>query len=457
MQQNGTASPSTGYSQELNRTLTTKDLVIFGLITMLPIAPTQVYASASIESFGMAPLVYLIGMIAMFFTALSYSKMSQAFPIAGSAYSFVQRGMNPHIGFLTGWLIVMDYVIVPGLLVSFSTLWLSVVVPDFPSWLLIVLFVAVMTFVNVRGIEIGKRVNQFFLFGQLTLILIFLICAIKFVFIDGHGAGGFSLTPFWQSDIIDFKFIANAASIAMLGFIGFDAISTLSEETKDPTRTVGKSVVASLVLIGLLFMGQGYMASLAHPDYTNLDADMGYFDIIREVGGDVLYYTFIIAGVIFVGVANALTVQSAISRVLFSMGRDKVIPFSSFLGKIHPKYKTPANASLFVGVLSVFVGLFISLDTLTRLVNFGAMSTYMLLNLSVVTYFFFRKKNRSSVKHIFGYLVFPLIGFSVIGFIWTGFDALTYGIGFSWLFIGFIIILFKSKGFKEVPPALKGI
>jgi len=434
-----------------------KDLVIFGLITMLPIAPTQVYAGAAIESFGMAPLVYLIGMVAMFFTALSYSKMSQAFPIAGSAYSFVQRGMNPHIGFLTGWLIVLDYVIVPGLLVSFSTLWLSVVVPQFPSWLLIIVFVAIITFVNVRGIEVGKRVNQFFLFGQLTLIAIFLICAIKFVFIDGHGTGGFSLAPFWQSDKIDFQFIANAASIAMLGFIGFDAISTLSEETKDPTRTVGKSVVASLVLIGLLFMGQAYMASLAHPDYTTLDSDMGYFDIIREVGGDVLYYTFIILGVIFVGVANALTVQSAISRVLFSMGRDKVIPFSRFLGKVHEKYKTPANAALFVGVLSVLVGLFVSLDTLTRLVNFGAMSTYMLLNLSVISYFFFKKKQRASFKHIAGYLLFPLIGFLVIGFIWTGFDALTYWIGFTWLFIGFIVILIKSKGFKEVPPALKGI
>lgn len=456
MQKNGTSSPKTGYSQELMRTLTTKDLVIFGLITMLPIAPTQVYAGASIASFGMAPLVYLIGMIAMFFTALSYSKMSREFPIAGSAYSFVQRGMNPHIGFLTGWLIVLDYIIVPGLLVSFSTLWLSVVLPEFPSWLLVVVFIAIMTFVNVRGIEIGKRVNQFFLFGQITLILVFLICAIKFVFIDGHGTGGFSLAPFWQSDKIDIKFIANAASIAMLGFIGFDAISTLSEETKDPTRTVGKSVVASLVLIGLLFMGQAYMATLAHPDYTNLDADMGYFDIIREVGGDALYYTFIIAGVIFVGVANALTVQSAISRVLFSMGRDKVIPFSGFLGKVHPKFKTPANATIFVGVLSVLVGLFLSLDLLVRLVNFGAMSTYMLLNLSVITYFFFRKKQRSP-KQIFGYLLFPLIGFLVIGFIWTGFDTLTYTIGFSWLIIGIAIVAIQSKGFKEVPPALKGL
>lgn len=423
---------------------------------MLPIAPTQVYAGASIASFGMAPLVYLIGMIAMFFTALSYSKMTREFPIAGSAYSFVQRGMNPHIGFLTGWLIVLDYIIVPGLLVSFSTLWLSVALPEFPSWLLVVVFIAIMTFVNVRGIEIGKRVNQFFLFGQISLILIFIICAIKFVFIDNQGTGGFSLSPFWQSDKIDMKFIASAASIAMLGFIGFDAISTLSEETKDPTRTVGKSVIASLVLIGLLFMGQAYMATLAHPDYTNLDADMGYFDIIREVGGDVLYYTFIIAGVIFVGVANALTVQSAISRVLFSTGRDKVIPFSSFFGKVHPKYKTPANATLFVGSLTVIIGLFISLDLLVRLVNFGAMSTYMLLNLSVITYFFFKKKQRS-IKQIFGYLLFPLIGFLVIGFIWTGFDRLTYTIGFSWLIIGLVIIAVQSKGFKEVPPALKGL
>ncbi|WP_270165812.1 APC family permease [Paenibacillus sp. SYP-B4298] len=444
---------STGYAQELKRTLTFKDLVTFGLITMLPIAPTQVYAIASIESFGMAPLVYLVGVIAMVFTALSYSAMSREFPIAGSAYSYVQRGLNPHVGFLTGWVIILDYLIIPGMLIAFSNLWLSAVLPGVPATLIIVIFAFIITFVNARGISMTRGASYLFLFCQLALIAIFLICGIKYVLIDGHGMGGLSLDPFYQPGKIDLQFIATAASIAVLGFIGFDSISTLSEETKNPTRTVGPSVVASLCLIGLLFLSQSYMASLVHPEYADLDPGMGYFDIMREVGGDALYYAFIIVGVLAVGIANALTVQSAISRVIFSMSRDKLLPGSSLLSKVHPKYKTPANATIFVGSVSVLVALFMSLDLLAKLVNFGAMTTYMLLNLSVVTHFFWRKKHRD-LKGFIRYLLCPLIGFGVIAFIWSGFDSTTYLIGFAWMAIGVVLGAIRSKGYKEVPPAL---
>lgn len=447
---------SSGYAQELKRTLTFKDLVTFGLITMLPIAPTQVYAAASIASSGMAPLVYLVGVIAMIFTALSYSSMSKEFPIAGSAYSFVQRGLNPHVGFLTGWIIIMDYLIIPGMLIAFSNLWLSAVLPGIPNLVIILLFTFIITFVNARGISLTKWASYLFLTCQLGLILIFVLCTIKYVLIDGNGMGGLSLAPFYEPGKIDLQLIATAASIAVLGFIGFDSISTLSEETKNPTKTVGRSVVASLALIGMLFMVQSYMASLAHPEYGNLDPGMGYFDIMREVGGDTLYYAFIIIGVISVGIANALTVQSAISRVIFSMSRDKLLPGSSFLSKVHPKYKTPANATIFVGAVSVLVALFLSLDFLARLVNFGAMSTYMLLNLSVITHFFFKKKLRGTVNFL-RYVVSPLIGFSVIAFIWSGFDHMTYIIGFSWLAIGIVFGAIKSKGYKEVPPALSDV
>ncbi|MEK8128045.1 APC family permease [Paenibacillus filicis] len=447
---------NTGYTQELKRTLTMKDLVIFGLITMLPIAPTQVYAAAAINSFGMAALVYLVGIVAMIFTAISYRKMSEEFPVAGSSYSFVQRGMNPHIGFLAGWTIVMDYLVVPGLLISFSNLWLGAILPDMPRLIIIVVFAAIITVINVRGITLTKWANNVFLICQLALIAAFLICAVKFVFIDGHGIGGFSLDPFFQSGKVDLQLIATAASIAVLGFIGFDSISTLSEETVNPRKTVGRSVVLSLLLIGLLFMGQAYMASLAHPDFSTLDPDMGYFDIIREVGGDLLYYSFIGVGILAVGIANALAVQSAISRIIFTMSRDKMLPFSGFLAKVHPTYQTPANATLFIGIVSVLIAIFVSLDNLVMLVNFGAMTTYMLLNLSVVTHFFFKKKLRG-LKHTLSYLLSPLIGFGVIAFIWSGFDAKTYIVGFTWLAVGAILGFVKSKGYKEVPPALHNL
>ncbi|WP_239617083.1 APC family permease [Cohnella mopanensis] len=450
-----TSKPS-GYQQELRRDQSTWQLVRFGLLCMLPIAPTQVWAAAHVTSMGMAPLVYLFGALAMLFTALSYKWMTSEFPVAGSSYSYVQRGMHPYIGFLAGWLIVMDYTIVPGLLVKFSTIWLGTIAPQFPMWLIILVFVGIVTAVVAINGKVANWVNNFFLFGQLSLIAIFLICAFKIVIIDGYGFGGFSFKPFYNSDTFSFNALASAATIGMLGFIGFDSIATQSEEAKNARKAVGNSVILSLVIIALLFLGQGYMAALVHPDYINLDPDMGYFDVIREAGGDYLYYAFIILGVIFVGIANVIPVLSAISRVLYAMARDNTIPFSGFFKQVNKKYQTPMNATLFVGILSIGIAFFVELDFLSRLVNFGAMATYFLLNIAVITHFLFKKKQYQGAS-ILKYGILPLIGAAIIGFIFSGFDSLTYVIGFSWLAIGVVILVSRLKSYKDIPPVIEEV
>jgi amino acid transporter len=440
-----------GYQQELRRDQSTWQLVRFGLLCMLPIAPTQVWAAAHVASLGMSPLVYLIGAIAMLFTALSYKQMTSEFPVAGSAYSYVQRGMNPYIGFLAGWIIILDYSIVPGLLIKFSTVWLGAIISDFPMWLIVLAFTAIVTAIVAINGKVANWINNIFLIGQLALIAIFITCALKVVFINGYGVGGFSFKPFYNSETFSFSAIASAATLGMLGFIGFDSIATQSEEAKNARKTVGRSVVLSLIIIALLFLGQAYMASLVHPDYLNLDTGMGYFDVIREAGGDLLYYAFISLGVIFVGIANVIPVMSAISRVLFAMGRDNTIPFSGFFKQVNKKYQTPMNATLFIGVLSLVVTFTLSLDLLSRLVNFGAMSTYFLLNIAVIVHFLVRKK-QFTAKGLFNYGLFPLIGAYIIGFIFTGFDHITYMIGGAWLILGVVIMVTRMKSFKDAPP-----
>ncbi|MEO2202267.1 APC family permease [Paenibacillus pabuli] len=453
----GTISNSVGYEQQLRRDQNPWQLVRFGLLCMLPIAPTQVWASAHAESFGMSALVYVIGALAMLFTALSYKHMTSEFPVAGSAYSYVQRGMHPWIGFLAGWLIIMDYSIIPGMLIKFSTTWMSAIVPEDTASILtpimIILFAAIVTTIVAVNGKIANWINNFFFFGQLSLIALFLIAAFKFVIIDGNGVGHFSLTPFYNPDTFTFAGIASAATLGMLGFIGFDSIATQSEETKNARKVVGRSVVLSLIIIALLFLSQAYMASLVHPAYTDLDMEsgMGYFDVIREAAGDWLYYAFIILGVIFVGIANAVPVMSAISRVLFAMGRDNALPFSKFFSKVNSKYQTPMNATLFIGTLSVIVAFTLSLDFLSRLVNFGAMSTYFLLNIAVIVHFLFKKKD-FSLKGILNYGLLPLIGASVIGFIFSGFNSATWTVGLVWLAIGVVVLLVRMRKFKEVPP-----
>ncbi len=445
---------NTGYKQELKRSLSLMDLIIFGLITMLIIAPIEVYGSIAKASNGMAPLVYLVGIIAMVFTAMSYSKMSQEFPIAGSVYSYVQRGLNPHIGFVTGWLIAIDYIMAPALLTSFSAIWLQSVIPSVPTFVLIFIFLAINTYINARGISLTARSNMIFLCLEVLILVIFIGFAVKFIFIDGHGTGGFSLAPMYQADKVDLNFIASAASIAVLGFLGFDVISTLSEEVKNPGKTVGRATIASLIIIGLVFIIQAYLAALAHPNYEDLDDLMAFFDIAREVGGDFLYYLFIFVGIAAVGIANALTIHSAIARIIFSMSRDKVLPFSGALAKVHPVYKTPFNSTIFVGIVSLIVASAVSIDTIISLVNFGALTSFAVLNLAVFVHFYIRKRRRG-FKGFINYLLLPAIGFCIIAYVWSGFDKMTYIVGFSWMLVGVIIGAVKSKGYKEVPPVLR--
>ncbi|MED1951448.1 APC family permease [Brevibacillus centrosporus] len=452
----GHTAESFGYKQELHRGLTLKDLIIYGLITMLPIAPIEVYGLVAQASMGMVPFVYMIGIVAMVFTALSYNTMSKEFPISGSVYSYVQRGLNPHVGFVTGWLIMIDYIMCPALLTGFSALWLNPIIPSVPNYLIILVFTIINTAIIARGITLTAIANRIFLVMELVILALFIILAVKYVLIDGHGAGGFSMAPLFQADKIDLGFLATATSIAVLGFLGFDVISTLSEEVKNPVKTVGRATVSSLLIIGLLFIAQTYVAALAHPDYENLDSDMAMFDIAREIGGDWLYYTFIIVGVLAVGIANALAIQSAISRIIYSMSRDKLLPFSGVLGKIHPRYKTPFNATVFVGLVTLVVGVTVSIESIVQLLNFGALTSFLLLNITVFVYFLVKKRKRG-LRAYLKYGLLPALGFSIIAFVWSGFDSRTFMVGFVWMFIGIILGAIKSKGYREVPPTLKDV
>ncbi|WP_273847310.1 APC family permease [Rubrobacter calidifluminis] len=421
---------------------------------MVPIAPMGIYGFVSRESFGMVSFVYFVGVVAMTFTALSYRQMSREFPFAGSVYSYVQRGFNPHVGFIAGWMILADYFLVPALLYAFSATWLHAAIPEAPFFAYVIVFISVITFVNVRGITVTAKTNFVLLAIELFGLLVFLGFTVKYVFIDGGGTGGLSLTPLYQPGRVGTGFIATATSIAVLSFLGFDAISTLAEETRQPERTVGNATVAALIVLGLIFMVQTYAAGLVHPDYKNLNPALAFFQVGRTAGGPFLYYFLLFINVIAAGIANALVAQTAVSRIIYSISRDKLLPFSGFLAKIHPRYRTPANATIFVAVVSVAIALLIPLETITKFVNFGALTAFMLLNLSVFVYFFI-KRGRRGGREFFSYVVLPIVGFGIIAYVWHGFDTVTFIFGFGWMIAGIILGAIKSKGYREVPEALK--
>lgn len=447
------AAPEATYRQELRRALGFRDLLIYGMVFMVPIAPMGIYGFVSSESFGMVPLVYLIGIIAMVFTALSYRQMSRRFPIAGSVYSYVQRGLNPYLGFVFGWMILIDYLLVPALLYRFSALWLHTLVPGVPLWGYVLAFVVFISVINALGITVAASANFLMLTIELLTLATFLAFVVLYVFIQGHGTGGFSSAGFYRPEHMNAGFFATATSLAVLSFLGFDAISTLAEETHHPRRTVGNATVTALVLLGLIFMVQTYAATLVHPTYQSLDANLGFFQIGRQAGGQVLYVLLLAVNVMAAGIANALAAQLAVSRILYSISRDKLLPFSNVIGRIHPRFRTPTNAIILVGLLSIAIALILSADKITLLVNFGALTSFMALHVAVFWHFVIREQRRSAGA-LFTFGVLPAVGLAIIAYVWSGFDSLTFEVGFGWLVLGLILLATRTAGFRRMPPIL---
>lgn len=434
----------------LRRALGLRHLLVYGMIFMVPVAPMAVYGFVAQQSFGMVPLVYLVGIVAMLFTALSYRQLSRVFPAAGSVYAYVQQGWHPYLGFLAGWMILADYLLVPALLYAFSASWLHGLLPAVPAWAWVLAFVVFNTAINIVGIRMQARTHFVLLIVELVALAIFLILAVHFVFIAGHGVGGWSIAPFYQPQHLNGSFIATATSIAVLSFLGFDAISTLSEETRNPRKAVGNATVLALLLLGSIFIAETYIAALAHPDYASLDAQLGFFDIGREVGGPWLYVMLIVINVIATGIANALSAQLAIARILYSMGRDKMLPGSGFLSRVHPRFRTPVNAALLVALLSILVALLMPEESILKLVNFGALTAFMLLNATVFVYFYLKQKR---YRRIFSYVIFPVLGLIIVAFVWSGFDRTTFLFGGAWLLIGIALGAFKYRNFRSFEPA----
>ncbi|WP_141211541.1 APC family permease, partial [Brucella grignonensis] len=155
----GSALESLGYKQELNRTMSGTDVVVYGLIYMVPMAPVAVFGFISNFSFGMTALVYVVAAIAMTFSAFSYKEMAQRYPVAGSVYSYVRFGINGHVGYLAGWAILLDYLLLPALLAVFAASAMTGLWPAVPVWAWVVLFVLAATFINLGGIALTATVN----------------------------------------------------------------------------------------------------------------------------------------------------------------------------------------------------------------------------------------------------------------------------------------------------------
>ncbi|MDF3001970.1 MAG: amino acid transporter [Bacillota bacterium] len=436
----------------LKRTLTTKDLVIYGLVFMIPLAPAALYGVFLEPSGGMVALCYLIGMAAMFFTGMSYKAMAKKYPLAGSVYLYVQKSVSPSFGFLTGWAILLDYFLMPATVVIIGSSFASSLLPAVPIWAWTLFFIAFCTIVNILGVDLMSKCSWILFALQIVVIIAFLVCTIRLWI---NETIHFNTISFYNPQSFNLSGILQATGIVILSYLGFDAISTLAEETVKPEKNVGKAIIYAILLIGLIFIVITFFCGIAYPNYQELNVDSAFIDIVDFVGGSWLTVLTTFTLVLSFGIATCQASQAAVSRVLFAMGRDGVLPKS--LGNISEKYQTPAVAIIFVGIVITPIALFCSLGLISTMVSFGALFGFLLLNVSVIWSFYLKdaeSRRKNPLKAAFLYLICPLIGFVVSLAIFINLGINAHVVGFGWLILGFVYLVCVTRGMRNPVPQL---
>jgi len=428
-----------GYDPQLRRSLSLGDLLVYGLVFIVPIAPFAIFGIVFNASKGMVALTYVIGLVAMVFTAMSYRAMSEAFPVAGSVYAYAGRGLHPSAGFLAGWAILLDYLLVPTLCYVVGAVAMRTIIPSIPQSLWIIAFVVFNTAINMLGIETTARASKIFLAGELIVLALFVVLGVIAVS-NGVNGSHWTLRPFFNPAEFHFNIIFTALSVAVLSFLGFDAISTLAEEAKGGVRVVGRATMIALCIAAVLFIAQTYVAALLVPDRTSFNGETAtndaFYTVSAIVGGSSLKIVVAVSAALSAAIANALVAQAATARLLFAMARDGQLP--RFLAHVHPTRRVPERAVLFVAAVSLVLGLFFvgQVGLLSSLVNFGALFSFLMLHVSVVVYFLIRRRSGSFGVH----LLSPVIGFGIIAFVLVNADVHAKVGGLTWLAIGVIVL-----------------
>lgn len=429
-----------GYKQELKRSLSLRDLVIFGMVFMSPISSMVLFGIMDVDSHGHNFLSYLFGFAAMLFTANSYGKMVQAFPIAGSTYSYTQRAISPKLGFMAGWVILLDYFLIPTLLYVISANFVHALIPEIPFWVWTIIYVIPVTIINIMGVEVAAKVNFIITVLMVAAVVAFVAATCKYVL----GTPGYSVitpTAIFNPATFSWNAVVAGSAMAVLCYLGFDAITTLSEEADETSHKMGTAIILACVIQTVLYLSIAYFGTIVAPSFTQFkDVDTVFFFMAFKVGGSALqiFITLVIA---MSGAATALAGQSAASRVLYGMGRDKMIP-PGFFAYLHPKFKTPTYNILAMGIVGLIGSLTISMERLGEMVTFGGLFGFICVNLSVIWYYYIKKRGgRSSLLM---HVICPFIGMVVCAYILIELSSLAKTVGFLWMGLGILYLIVRS-------------
>ncbi|WP_042351272.1 APC family permease [Bacillus massiliigorillae] len=436
--------------KEMKPTLTLLPVVLFGFSFMALATVFSTYGIAAELSHGMVPGAYLLALVVMLFTAYSYGQMAKVIPSAGSAYAYTQQALNPYIGFLVGWAILMDYLFIPLVNYLLFSIFFSAAFPSIPGYVWILGMLTLVTIINIKGVKLASQANTLITIFTLAFICIFIGFCIKEIS-AGTGTGSFFNFDAFYNPEQPFSFIVSGAALLCFSFLGFDTATTFAEETIEPKKTIPRAVYIITLTGGFIFIVVAYFAHSVWPDYSTFaNPDSAAHEIIKMVGGKT-FASFFLAVYAVTAFGSAMSSQASASRVLYVMGRDGQLP-KKFFGTLHAKTNTPVNNILLISAFAL-LSLVLSLGLVASFINFGAFLAFTCVNISVISYFYVRKKERS-VKGTLLYLIIPLIGAVLDIWLLINLDSHSKILGSIWFVCGLIYLLFLTKGLKQRPPQM---
>lgn len=449
-----TEAAQQGSELRLRKVLGLWDLIIYGMVLIQPTAPIPLFGVAQKLSNGHTATTILIAMLAMMITAVSYGRMAAVYPSAGSAYTYVGRTISPHLGFLVGWAMLLDYLLQPLI----NVVWISAAlhsryISEIPFPITALTVTVFLTALNLIGIRSSSRANKLLLFAMCVVIAAFFVLGVHFLFHRGQWPALLSVAPFYDPATFNMRRIWGATSFASLTYIGFDGITTLSEDVRNPRRNVLLATVLVCLFTGVLSGAEVYLGQLIWPNWhTFPNLETAFMDVCRRAGGPVLFEAMG-AILILAALGSALTGGLGAARLLFGMGRDGVLPRSIF-AHLNPKTNTPTYNILLVGAIA-WIGAIALNDVgnayehAGELLNFGAFLAFMGVNLSTFWHFVLLRKGHE--RRILADIVLPLIGFAFCASIWWNLNSLAKTAGGIWFLIGAVYLAVTTNGFRKAP------
>lgn len=435
----------------LLRTLTLAQVIMMGLAYLQPLTIFDTFAIVSKTTSGHVPTSYIIALVAVLFTAVSYGRLVKRYPSAGSAYTYTQKSINPHIGFMVGWSSLVDYLLMPMINILLAKIYIVEMFPQYEhlGWIVVVLLTLIMTFVNLASIKSVANTNSTIVIVQVAVIAVFVGLAIYGVSEASGTEALVSSRPFYSEHTAILPLLTGA-TILCFSFLGFDGISSLSEETPNAERVIPKAIFLTALIGGVLFIIVAYFIQLYFPEtFVFKDPEASLPEIALVLGGVTFQTVVLIMAAIFV-LSSGMAAHAGVSRLLYVMGRDGVFP-KRYFGSINRRTHTPVFNILLVGAFAL-TAIFVNLEMALSLISFGALIAFTFVNLSVISLYYIREKRNKTLKDHLNFLILPLLGVICILAMWTNLEPQAFKLGLIWALCGIIYMACLTRGFRRAMP-----